>query len=482
MRRPVKVNQSPMPDKIIVLITHGFRVRNILYTDLWKELRSLGEVTLLCPDTDVESLAIDIGCEARVEGYSALKRSRLEDFFTGVRKNVLTHPKRNTTVNIFNLNDRYKSPVKYRFRTLANSIFGRSKLLRDLWLAMERRVFPGHEFDGLIRRLAPSLVITTDYASHAVEIRLLRAAHRDECPTVSIVYSWDNLSSKGIMGEVPGSLVVWNQIMAGEADEFHQYPRSRVHVTGAAQFDVYFRKDLLASREECCRRWGLDPARPILTFGTITAKFFPYSLEVLEMLLEARAKGDIPADLQILVRLHPQTMQGEHRDEVVEKIIALAGKIEGLHINMPAVRCWGSLYSPVPNDQKELAEILRHSVAVMHPGSTLSIDAAAMDCPIIGIAFDGRQTLPYGLSIRRFWDFGYMVPVIESGGVDLVRSGEELNAAVTQACRDRSRKAAQRKALAARLCAFTDGRSAERVGSVIRATLETRPRRDPAAN
>lgn len=462
-----------MPTRILILITHGFRVRNILYTDLWAELRSLGEVTLLCPETDVEQLAIDIGCEARVEGYSALKRSRLEDFFTGVRKNVLTHPKRNTTVNIFNLNDRYKSPVKYRLRTLANSVFGRSKLLRELWLAMERRVFPGREFDEIIRRLAPSLVITTDYASHAAEIRLLRAAHRVGCPTVSIVYSWDNLSSKGIMGEVPGALVVWNQIMAGEADAFHQYPRSRVHITGAAQFDVYFRKDLLASREECCRRWGLDPDRPILAFGTITSRYFPYSLEVLEMLLEARVKGDIPADLQILVRLHPQTMHGEHRDEVVERIIAHAGTVAGLHINVPAVRCWGSLYSPVPGDQKELAEILRHSVALMHPGSTLSIDAAAMDCPIIGIAFDGRQTLPYGLSIRRWWDFSYMAPVVESGAVDLVRSGAELNAVVTEVCRDRSRKAKERKALAARLCAYTDGRSAERVGLVIEAQLRT---------
>jgi hypothetical protein len=420
----------------------------------------------------VEQLAIDFGCEARVEGYSALKRSRLEDFFTGVRKNVLTHPKRNTTVNIFNLNDRYKSPMKYRLRTLANSVFGRSKLLRDIWLAMERRVFPGHEFDELIRRLAPCLVITTDYASHPVEIRLLRAAHRNGCPTVSIVYSWDNLSSKGIMGELPGSLVVWNQIMAGEADEFHQYPRSRVHVTGAAQFDVYFRKELLASRQECCRRWGLDPARPILAFGTITSKFFPYSLEVIEMLLDARVKGDIPADLQILVRLHPQTMHGEHRDEVVEKIIALAGRIEGVCINVPAVQCWGSLYSPVPGDQKELAEILRHSVAVMHPGSTLSIDAAAMDCPIIGIAFDGRQTLPYGLSIRRWCDFSYMVPVIESGAVDLVRSGVELNAVVTEICCDRSRRSGERKALAARLCEFTDGRSAERIGSVIASLMK----------
>ncbi len=470
-----------MPCKILILITHGFRVRNILYTDLWATLRSLGEVTLLCPETDVGQLRSDLGCEARVEGYTALKHSRLEDFFTGVRRNVLTHPKRNTTVNIFNLNDRYRSPVKYQLRTFANSVFGRSKLLRDLWLAMERRVFPGREFDEIIRRLAPSVVITTDYASHSVEIRLLRAAHRAGCPTVSIVYSWDNLSSKGIMGEVPGALVVWNPIMAREAEEFHQYPGSRVHITGAAQFDVYFRKDLLASREECCRRWGLDPARPILTFGTITSIYFPYCLEVLEMLLEARVKGDIPADLQILVRLHPQTMLGEHRDEVVERIIALAGRIEGVYINVPAVRCWGSLYSPVPGDQKELAEILRHSVALMHPGSTLSIDAAAMDCPIIGIAFDGRQTLPYGLSIRRWWDFSYMAPVIESGAVDLVRSGEELNAVVTQVCRDRNRKAAERKALAAGLCAFTDGSSAERVGSVIGAILESRSLRDPAA-
>jgi hypothetical protein len=167
-------------------------------------------------------------------------------------------------------------------------------------------------------------------------------------------------------------------------------------------------------------------------------------------------------------------MHGEHRDEIVEKIIASEGKIEGVHINVPAVRCWGSLYSPVPSDQKELAEILLHSVALIHPGSTLSIDAAAMDCPIIGIAFDGRQTLPYGLSIRRWWDFSYMAPVLDSGAIDLVRSEAEMNAVVTGVCHDRNHKAKERRDLAARLCAFTDGRSAERIGCVMAAQLKVK--------
>ncbi len=458
-----------MKKNILILITHGFRVRNVLYTRLWIELQKLGDITLVCPESDVIALRDDFGKVAKIEGYPILTNSKLEGRFTGIRKNVLTHPRRNTTVNVFNLNDRYKSPIKYYLRTIANSIFGRSRTLKSLWLSFERTVLPGTEFDSILERVNPDLVLTTDYASHSVEIRLMRAARRRKCPTVSIVYSWDNLSSKGIMGEIPTKLIVWNEIMAGEAMEFHQYPREDVLVTGAAQFDIYFQKHLLCSREEACKRWGLDPKRPIVAFGTISSIYFPYCLEIIELILEARSAGRVPSDLQLLVRLHPQTMFGEHRDIIVEQIVELAGKIEGLYVNVPPVKRWGVLYSPTPEDQQDLAEILLHSVALLHPGSTLSIDAAAMDCPIIGIAFDGRDELPYGKSIRRHWDFSYMQPVIESGAVDLAYNISQLEGSIRKFCSDRKVLAKERQELASLLCGFVDGRSAERIAAAVEA-------------
>ena len=43
-------------------------------------------------------------------------------------------------------------------------------------------------------------------------------------PVVSLVHSWDNLTSKGLLSAIPDRLLVWNEVMASEAEAFHGIP------------------------------------------------------------------------------------------------------------------------------------------------------------------------------------------------------------------------------------------------------------------
>ena len=69
---------------------------------------------------------------------------------------------------------------------------------------------------------------------------VIKVARRLGLPTIMLVFSWDNLSSKAVLHEHPDHLLVWNENQAWEAGCFHRIPPERVQVLGAPNFDRFF--------------------------------------------------------------------------------------------------------------------------------------------------------------------------------------------------------------------------------------------------
>ena len=61
----------------------------------------------------------------------------------------------------------------------------------------------------------------------------------------------------------------------------------------------------------------------------------------------------------------------------------------------------------------------------INTASTMSLDASAMDKPIINIAFDWEEQSQYQ-SVARYYEFLHYKPILESKGTSLVSSSEEL--------------------------------------------------------
>ncbi|HEY7603048.1 MAG TPA: hypothetical protein VH760_02215 [Gaiellaceae bacterium] len=133
---------------------------------------------------------------------------------------------------------------------------------------------------------------------------VLKAARVLGLPSILLVWSWDNLSSKAVLNEHPDRLVVWNDVQAREAVELHGVDPGHIDVLGAANFDRFF-EELDAAR----RRSGAPSSpRPktILYLGS-SAKIAPREVPIFERWLEAvRASAD-PAvrDANVVVRPHP---------------------------------------------------------------------------------------------------------------------------------------------------------------------------------
>lgn len=144
----------------------------------------------------------------------------------------------------------------------------------------------------------------------------LRAARRLGLPSGLVLFSWDNLTNKGLMHERPDRVIVWNEQQAREAVEHHGVRPNRIDVTGAATYDHWFRWQPSRDRDQFFSGLGLDPRRPCLLYlcssGFIARDEPAWIAEWLDAL---RSTPGPLREVNVIVRPHPLNADGWDRDD-----------------------------------------------------------------------------------------------------------------------------------------------------------------------
>jgi hypothetical protein len=457
----------------LICLSHGFHVRNIVYSRLYEQLTDTMGVTLIVPATvQVPSADLHLLRGANVLQI-AMVPHRFEKLFMFLRKNVFAGRDRTQTFNLMSELESQKHPFLYRLASAANAIFGRIPLVTRVWQRVESWFIRGGEFDAVMRERRPRIVITANYGTEPFEVRFLRSAHRHGVPSLAVIPSWDNLSSKGVIGENPRHLSVWNNIMLDEAISLYGFRASAIHVCGGLQFDRYAIGVSEAERDRVLERIGIDPRRPFVVIGTITPRYFPNNIDIVDILSDAVADGRLPAELQIVVRLHPQAIDGSYFSDNLDAYRERAAADPRIKLSIPRVMRWGGITPPTPEDTTELMTLLQRAVACIIPGSTLAIDACALGTPVIGIGFDGHESKPYRYSVRRMLDFTHYRRITVLGGMRIAESKEMLIAETRAYMDDRSRDAEGRERIVSSHLGRVDGLAWQRIlGIVEQLTVE----------
>lgn len=454
---------------LFVSITHGFQARDLLRTAVLRTLLAAGvKVVILTPNYRDPYFVREFNHPGVSLEPLHTETGRLESAMAAFRRYVLADLKLNRTINA--LNERFhraRSPRYVCVRGL-NAVFGRLPLLRKLWLQLEAWCFPGREYDDVFRRYRPDLVVTGSPGSLPADAHLLRCAKRHGVPTACVVLSWDNLTSKGHMAAIPDQLIVWNQIMQREAADYHHYPSHRVHVAGVSHFDVYGRPSKAGTRQRFCHDLGLDPSRALITLGTVTPWLFPHNAEIAEILASAVASDRFCRRAQLVVRLHPQVMNaGTQHTENIDRFRQIAAAFPHVHLDLPAVRSESLMWDVAESDMAHLADLLRYSDVSLNAGSTLTIDSAILDTPIVNIGFDGLATEPPERSVIRIYDFTHFANIVKTRGMRIARSAEEMLSLIDAYLEDPALDREGRQRIVQEQCGVVDGKSALRVASLL---------------
>ena len=181
--------------------------------------------------------------------------------------------------------------------------------LRHLAHWVERRLPPPPEVKAVFARARPDVMFFTPllyFGSRQVE--QVRWARQTGVPTVLGVGSWDHLTTKGLIHEVPDRVLVWNEAQKREAVDLHAVPADRVVVTGSQAYDHWFSTSPSLDRDAFCRQVGLDPGRPMLLYLCSSPFIAPYEVGFVRSWIAAIrgcADGRL-REASLLVRPHPQ--------------------------------------------------------------------------------------------------------------------------------------------------------------------------------
>ena len=450
------------------LFSHGFAARMVLRSGVASRLIAEGiEVTVISPNANEEYFKQ----ECQTDGIS-LKQDphsgdgRIAQWFRAYRPYFLDDVTNNVahkTRHARELQNRYVfgSALKLINRTIA-----RWSAFRTFARTVECRINKSDKIRAILSELRPDLLVLSNPFGVGETVYLLYARELG-IPVACQMLSWDNITSKGTPLLMPQYFISWGPIMTEEMIDLYSFPRERIFECGVSHFDVYSQKDQFTGRNILLKQLGLPPELPYIFYGMVPSYSCPNELDTLSWLTEQVNKNSFARRCSLVIRPHPQSISGIYARSPSElaKLQSLAGPRVGL--DMPPVLSERLAWDLPKSDMYHLGSLLFGSEMCINANSTLCLDACVLERPVINVAFDGWEEVPYEWSARRGPDYIHMAKLLAFGGIRIARSFDELKRHINAYLCDSRLDHEQRMVSAAQECGPCDGRAAERVATTL---------------
>lgn len=443
---------------IFITISRGSLFRNFFQTGVISHLLKCGvRVVILSPFSKFRELFKDyehpdLIFESLLFGRGdAFKDSLIREFFKGASFNETVHTR--YVYRITNADDppsKLWYPLRMLFFVPIGFIPGFKYFIR--WIDI---VFnPQRDNDELFEKYKPDLVFATSLFDIG-DISVLKGAKRYGVPTVAMPKSWDNMS-KLLSSVCPDTLLVWSPFVKKQSIRYQNFKPENIVITGAPQFDIYSDRHALLSRDEFCKRNGLDPNKKIILYGSTGSKACRESHYV--GLIKKWIKDETLEGSQLFIRPHIGYIGDIKQFEPLEcSKEVLVDRYDAQHQNTRFKDNWNV-------DKGHLAHIYNsfaHADVSLNVSSTLTIDSTMCGTPVINLYFDLENVGP-NMSVKRLYRCDYIKAIIDSGGSWVVRSREELLETL-QNILSGTEDISQMKKLIDYLAYKKDGKSAERI-------------------
>jgi hypothetical protein len=278
------------------------------------------------------------------------------------------------------------------------------RLLARLSTVVERAVPVDPALTRFLDEQSPHAMVITPLVLRGPggvqQTQLFKAARVKGIPVALAVGSWDHLSSKGFIRVDPDMVLVWNDIQKREAVEMHGVGTSRVVVSGAQVFDLWFGRGPSLGREAFLSRVGLPGDRPMILYAGSSRGIANPTLEIafVRQWLDAIRRSVDPRirTAAVLVRPH------------LSNVVAWANVSLS---EFGAVSIWPRQRPMLPMNELETSDYfhaLYHSAAVVGINTSAMIEASIIGRPVLTVQVPEFADTQAGTT-----HFRYLIP---SGG------------------------------------------------------------------
>lgn len=283
-------------------------------------------------------------------------------------------------------------------------------------------------------------------------IPVARIARRRKVPLLGIVISWDQLTSKGHIPVRYDRLLVWNEIMKSEAIDFHGYQPKEISITGTPQFDFYITfGDRFLSRDAFFKKMGLDPERKLIVYTTTPPQVGTREPEMIQFLAESVSQHRFKVPCQVLVRVYSKDIPSRY-----ESISKLLKVIVDYQDNVPLGLSYRETDIYILT---HLGSTIKNADVVVNVASTVTIDAALFDVPVVNVALDRHYAMYYSLNHYR--------NIVAAGAVRVAYTEEDLLRWINVYLQNPRLDQEGRRRIVQEQCGTVDGRAGERVAKEI---------------
>lgn len=260
--------------------------------------------------------------------------------------------------------------------------------------------------------------------------------------------------------------------MSEELKEYYNADSSNIFTTGVPHFDKSRELVNPEKRKKYITSLGLDPKKPYLFFGMSSPYFSPREIDVVERLSDLVSRDIFGEDMQLIIRPHPQNVQGEMSDESwlprLEKI-----KSSRVGIDYPIIEKSNLPWNMNEEDLEKLANLISGCTILLNSGSTISIEGLIHEKPVILTLFDGDANIRDHNSVRRLRNYNHMRKIINTRGLKVVYHYEELKKAIIKYLEHPETNKKERETALEKECGKIDGKSTYRIAMAFKQISET---------
>jgi hypothetical protein len=382
-----------------------------------------------------------------VEGVEAKVMLRRDIFFNSLFLNLSDTQARR--IHRFIELKKDKKYLKFLYHVFLARVVGKVGAFRILFRWLDFNLSNRDRFRQLFEKYNPIMVFSTDMFEPN-DVDLAREAKRRGVFTISMVRSWDNITTKGLNRIIPDKFIVATPVLKEELVKYNDANSDDIFVVGIPHYDKYT-KSQRTDRQTLFEKLGLDPNKKTIFFAPPSSIYSGN-----EPIAEEIVKSFYEHDIQIIIRLY-----------IVGSVNL--GSIKPVP-NKIAIDDPGSssdfTEADLTKGDGHLADLLYNSDVVIAFASTLAIDAIVFGRPVVFINFDVAPK-PYWASLRRFYDYDHQRAILRTGGVKLAKNMGELVEFVNMYLSNPKLDEDGRRKIIEERCWKLDGQSSERLAKAI---------------
>ncbi|MCB0490442.1 MAG: CDP-glycerol glycerophosphotransferase family protein [Cyclobacteriaceae bacterium] len=320
------------------------------------------------------------------------------------------------------------------------------------------------------RRLAPDIVVSFRAFDPDI-VLIMNPFFNSENPigcyalengvrTVALIPSWDNITTKPKMLVRYDSYAVWSQEQMTQLNKVYGVPEKQIGIIGTPQYDVFFDDTYYQERGEFFAKIGLDPKKKLVVYALGSPNFIQEHHGIISFCEHITSK-DLEY-FQILIRPHPV----HNTKDLTNFLLPVSEKIILRHSPNDSLDKQARIQDD--DDIRIWVNTMRHADVLINLVSTVAIDAAFFDKPIVNLTYDPEPNATHDVLVKEINEqWSHFAPISKIGGIANVSSPREAVSAVRSYLNEPMRDSLGRQRMLDFVCQYTDGKCGERFSTYI---------------